>query len=410
MDLTYTVFMILAQILIVPFALPIAWAIYYDLSKSVIPPGVDQPLKLRFLHWLMIISSFLGKILENLSICSEIQFIRYTQEGKKLGEDPKLIIQDVTFEDIPVRLYQPRESKVQRKRRGVVFFHGGGWMFGSLNSYDHVCRHIAKESDSVLLSVGYHLAPEQKYPSQFEECLAASVHFMKNAERYGVDPAHVIISGDSVGGNFAASVCQALVSRSDLTPPFAQILIYPGLQAIDFNLPSYQQNRAVPILYREHVIGCALQYLNKDLSVLESVVQGCHVPSDIKQRFGKWINAENIPSEFKVRGFKPHLTTSFSEDVYQVVKQALDTNFSPLMAEEAILCRLPKTCIVTCEYDVLRDDGLLYKKRLEDNGVPVTWYHIEDGFHGVINLFDGFLSFPSGKRGMDRIVTYLKSL
>lgn len=256
----------------------------------------------------------------------------------------------------------------------------------------------------------YHLAPEQQYPYQFEECLAASVHFMKNAESYGVDPARVIISGDSVGGNFAASVCQALVCRSDLKPPLAQILIYPGLQAIDFNLPSYQQNRAVPILYREHVIGSALQYLNKDLSVLESVMQGCHVPSDIKQRFGKWINPENIPNEFKVRGFKPHLTTSFLEDVYEVVKQALEATFSPLMAEEDVLCRLPKTCIITCEYDVLRDDGILYKKRLEDNGVQVTWYHIEDGFHGVINLFDGFLSFPSGKKGMDRIITFLKDL
>ncbi|KAJ6656856.1 hypothetical protein lerEdw1_003187 [Lerista edwardsae] len=386
------------------------WAIWYDFSKSEIPPGVDQPLKLRFLHWLMIISSFLGKILENLSLCSEIHFVRYTQEGKKLGEDPKLIIQDLTFENIPVRLYQPRESEAQQKRRGVVFFHGGGWMFGSLNSYDHVCRHIAKESDSVLLSVGYSLAPEQKYPSQFEECLGASAHFMKNAESFGVDPARVIVSGDSVGGNFAASVCQALVSRSDLPPPLAQILIYPGLQAIDFNLPSYQQNRAVPILYREHVVGAALQYLNKDLSVLESVVQGCHVPIDIKQRFGKWINSEVIPSEFKVRGYKPHLTTSFLEDVYEVVKQALETTFSPLMAEEAVLCRLPKTCIVTCEYDVLRDDGILYKQRLEDSGVPVTWYHIENGFHGVINLFDGFLSFPSGKKGMDRIVTFLRGL
>lgn len=83
--------------------------------------------KSTFLSWKQ------GKILENLSLCSEIHFIRYTQEGKKLGEDPGLIIQDLTFENIPVRLYQPRESKAQQKRRGVVFFHGGGWMFGSLS-------------------------------------------------------------------------------------------------------------------------------------------------------------------------------------------------------------------------------------------------------------------------------------
>ncbi|XP_077168293.1 arylacetamide deacetylase-like 4 isoform X2 [Paroedura picta] len=316
---------------------------------------------------------------------------------------------DLTFEDIPVRVYQPREAKSEG-RRGVIYFHGGGWMFGSINSYDHVCRYIAKESDSVLVSVGYQLAPEQKYPSQFHDCLTATVHFLKRAEDYGVDPARVIISGDSVGGNFTASVCQALVGRADLAKPLAQILIYPGLQAIDFNLPSYQQNRAVPILYREHVICSALQYLNKDLSVLDRVMQGCHVPSDIKTRFGKWINSENIPQEFKARGFKPSEAASFLDDVYEVVKQALETTFSPLMAEDAILSQLPKTFIITCEYDVLRDDGILYKKRLEDNGVPVSWCHIEDGFHGVINFFDGFLSFPSGKKGVDSIVRFIRNL
>ncbi|XP_063001266.1 arylacetamide deacetylase-like 4 [Elgaria multicarinata webbii] len=410
MELSYTFLVIILEILVIPVVLLLAWAVYYDLSTSEIPPGIDKPLKLRILHCLMIVSSCVGKILENLSLCSKIHFIRYIQEGKKLGEDPKLNIKDLTFEDIPVRVYQPRASTLEHRRRGVVYFHGGSWMFGSINSYDHVCRYLAKESDSVLVSVGYHLAPEEKYPSQFKDCLTASRHFMKTAEDYGVDPARIIIGGDSVGGNFAASVCQALSSGSELTKPLAQILIYPGLQAIDFNLPSYQQNRAVPILYREDVISSALQYLNKDLSVLDSVMQGCHVPSDIKMRFGKWINSENIPEEFKVRGYKPQTTTSFLDDVYEVVKQALETTFSPLMAEDAIIGQLPKACIITCEYDVLRDDGILYKKRLEDNGVPVTWYHIEDGFHGVINLFDGFLSFPSGKKGVDSIVTFLKSL
>ncbi|XP_061457558.1 arylacetamide deacetylase-like 4 [Rhineura floridana] len=408
MELNYTMFVIILQILIVPFALLFAWAIYLDLSRSEIPPGIDQPMKLRILHWLMILSSALGKILENLCLCSEIHFIRFTQEGKKRGEDPKLNIKDLTFDGIPVRVYQPRDAR--ETRRGVLYFHGGGWMFGSINSYDHVCRYIAKESDSVIVSVGYNLAPEQKYPSQFKDCLTASIHFMKSAKDYGVDPARIIISGDSVGGNLAASVCQALVTRPDVTRPLGQILIYPGLQALDFNLPSYQQNRAVPILYREHVVCTALRYLNKDLSVLESVVKGCHVPSDIKTRFGKWISSEKIPDEFKVRGYQPYSTSSFADNIYEVVKQALETTFSPLMAEEDVVNQLPKTCIITCEYDVLRDDGILYKQRLEDNGVPVTWYHIEDGFHGVISLFDGLLSFPSGKKGVDSIVAFLKGL
>nr|XP_060615062.1 arylacetamide deacetylase-like 4 [Anolis sagrei ordinatus] len=410
MELSLTFLVIFFEVLLLPFALLLVWAIYCDLSKSEIPPGIDQPIKLRILHWLLILSSAVGKILENLCLCSEIDFIRFTQEGKKMGEDPKLTIMDLAFEGTPVRVYQPRGTVGQPKRRGLIYFHGGGWMFGSINSYDHVCRYMAKESDSVIVSVGYHLAPEQKYPSQFEECLSTAVHFMRTAETYGVDPALVALGGDSVGGNLAASVCQALVTRFDLPKPLAQVLIYPGLQAIDFDLPSYQQNRAVPILYREHVVAAALKYLNKDLSVTESVVQGRHVPSDIRRRFEKWINSENVPSEFKARGYRPSSASSFLDNVYEVVKQALETTFSPLLADEAVIARLPTTCIITCEYDVLRDDGLLYKKRLEDHGVPVTWFHIENGFHGVINLFDGLLAFPSGKKGLDSIVTFLKSL
>uniref|UniRef100_A0A8D0GPN3 Alpha/beta hydrolase fold-3 domain-containing protein n=1 Tax=Sphenodon punctatus TaxID=8508 RepID=A0A8D0GPN3_SPHPU len=334
---------------------------------------------------------------------------RYTQEGKKLGEDPKLYMKDLEFANVPVRIYQPKAASANQ-RRGLIFFHGGGWMFGSINSYDRVCRYIARESESVVLSVGYRLAPERKYPSQYKDCFVATAQFMMTAKDYGVDPTRIILGGDSAGGNIAASVCQALVSRPHLPKPLAQILIYPGLQAIDFCLPSYQQNRAVPILYRDDVISTALKYLNTDLSVLENVVRGSHVPIDIKEKFGKWVNADNIPNEFKVRGYKPPSPTSYLNDVYEAVKQALETTFSPLLAEDSIIRHLPQTYILTCEYDVLRDDGLLYKKRLKDNGVLVTWYHIEDGFHGVLSLFDGFLSFPSGKKGVDNIVNFLNGL
>ncbi|CAM4683724.1 unnamed protein product [Caretta caretta] len=410
MELVYFLFTIAAEILIVSFTLVAAWAIYYDLSNSEIPPGVEQPGKLRILHCLMVIVCFLGKIFERLGFCSEINFIRYTQDGKSLQEDPKLFIKDLQFEEVPVRVYQPRVPSV-RRRRGIIYLHGGGWMFGSINSYDRVCRYFARESESVVVSVGYRLAPEHKYPSQFRDCLTASVHFMRTAEDYGVDSACVIISGDSVGGTLAAVVCQALVSRPNFPKPLAQILIYPGLQAIDFYLPSYQQNCAVPLLYREHVIGCCLKYLEKDFSVLENVMEGTHVPLDVKQKCGRWVNPDNIPEEFKARGYKPHLPTSYSDEVYEAAKVAFETTFSPLLAEESIVSQLPLSYILTCEYDVLRDDGLLYKKRLEDSGVPVTWYHVKDGFHGVISLFDfGILSFRSGKKAMDDIVNFLKSL
>ncbi|XP_067422762.1 arylacetamide deacetylase-like 4 [Emydura macquarii macquarii] len=410
MELAYSLFTFTVEVLIVSFILVAAFAIYYDFAYSEIPPGVEQPRKLRILHCLLIMSMILGKILERLGFYSEINFIRYAQERKNLGKDPKLFIQDLQFEEVPVRIYQP-SALTAGQRRGLIYLHGGGWMFGSINSYDRICRYLAKESETVVLSVGYRLAPEQKYPSQFRDCLTASVHFMRTAEDYGVDSARIIISGDSVGGTLAAAVCHALVCRTDLPKPLAQILIYPGLQAIDFYLPSYQQNHAVPILYREQVIGCCLQYLEVDSSALKNVIEGSHVPLDMKLKYGRWINPDRIPEEFKNRGYKPHLSTSYLDEVHEVVKQALEPTFSPLLTEDSIVSRLPMSYILTCEYDVLRDDGLLYKKRLEDSGVPVTWYHIKEGFHGVLYLFDyGILSFPSGKKAVDDIVNFLKSL
>ncbi|XP_069636482.1 arylacetamide deacetylase-like 4 [Haliaeetus albicilla] len=229
------------------------------------------------------------------------------------------------------------------------------------------------------LCTRYHLAPEHKYPAAYEDCLNATIHFMKNVEHYGVDPARIIICGDSAGRNLAAAVSQTLAGRSDLPKLRAQILIYPGLQALDFNLPSYQQNRGVPLLFRERAAFYMLQYLNGNASNLEEVLEGSHIPIDIKLNYRKWVSPDNIPEKFKVRGYKPHVLLDCTTEVHETVKRFCEPNLCPLLAGDALIQQLPETFMLTCEYDVLRDDGLLYKKRLEDNGVRVTWYHLEDG-------------------------------
>ncbi|XP_019367597.1 PREDICTED: arylacetamide deacetylase-like 3, partial [Gavialis gangeticus] len=270
---------------------------------------------------------------------------------------------------------------------------------------------LARESEAVVASVGYRLAPEHKPPAQYEDCLTAAIHFMRNSEDYGVDPTHIIIAGDSAGAYLAATVTQTLTSRPDLPKLRAQVLMYPFVQGLDFNLPSYQQYCMIPILPREQVVFFALQWLKREPSLYKTVLEGAHVPPEIRLKYRKWLSPDNIPKEFKVRGYKPHFPTEYRKDVYEQIKVSFDPLTSPLLAEDAIVCQLPETFIMTCEYDVLRDDGLLYKKRLEDSGVPVTWYHGEDAFHGIINLFDnGMLTFPAGKRGLDNIVNFLRDL
>lgn len=234
---------------------------------------------------------------------------------------------------------------------------------------------------------------------------------MRNLEEYHVDPALIIISGDSCGANFATVICQILLNDRDLPKVRAQVLLYPGLQGLDFLLPSYQQNAFVPILPPKLVIYFCFRYLNRKLTFLKDILQNCHVPESMRKKYKKWVSADLIPDEFKVRGYKPQKPAPYKSEVHEAVKEILAGTFSPLLAEDSIICQLPESYIVTCEFDVLRDDGLLYKKRLEDNGVQVSWHHCKNGFHGILAFFGyGIFSFLSAKEIMDSVVNYINSL
>ncbi|NXN10068.1 ADCL4 protein, partial [Indicator maculatus] len=264
-------------------------------------------------------------------------------------------------------------------------------------AYERTCRHLARKSNSVFVSVGYRLAPEHPYPAQFEDCVTATIHFLRTAQDYGVDPSRIIICGDSSGGTLTAAVAQALVNRRDLPKLRAQILIYPFLQSVDFDLPSYQQNKAVPILLKERTITFGLRYVNKDVRLVEKINDWSHIPEDLKLKYKKWVSADHIPQEFKVRGYQPSPTLPLADEVSETLRLFIDPVFSPLLAEDSVIAQLPEAFILTCEYDVLRDDGLLYKKRLEDHGIKVTWCHLQEGFHGTVflALWGGLVAFRS---------------
>uniref|UniRef100_A0A8C3JEP0 Alpha/beta hydrolase fold-3 domain-containing protein n=1 Tax=Calidris pygmaea TaxID=425635 RepID=A0A8C3JEP0_9CHAR len=329
---------------------------------------------LSLLHCLL---SF-AKFLEKVGITSEVYLLRTAMDGIPPLKDKHLLMKNLRFEKVKVRIYQPTMSTTGQ-RRGILYFHGGVGRFGSIRKYD--CF------KTLSLLFRYRLAPEHPYPTQFEDCLTATIHFMRTAQDYGVDPSRIIVCGDSSGGTLTAAVAQAVGNRRDLPKLRAQILIYPYLQCVDFNLPSYQQNEGVPVLLKERTLALGLKYLDKDLSVMEAIFNGCHIPEDLQEKYQKWVSSDYIPHEFKTRGYKPSTTHPlFSKEVYTLVKPMFDTVFSPMLAEDSVIAQLPETFILTCEFDVLRDDGLLYKKRLEDHGIKVTWCHLEEGFHGTVFL------------------------
>ncbi|XP_068515006.1 arylacetamide deacetylase-like 4 [Anas acuta] len=393
--------------ILVAFILLVLIATSYDSFKAKIPPEVDQPSKLSLYHYFYTLVEILAKTSESLGIFKEHILIRLICGGLPAFRDSKLFIKDLHFDGVPVRIYLPRLPSAS-KWRGVIFFHGGCGMYGGIRSHERVCRYIARESDSVVMSVGYRLSPECKYPAQNLDCLTAAIHFLKTAENYGVDPDRIIVCGDSVGGTFTANVCQELANRTDIPKIRAQVMIYPFLQALNFNLPSHQKNAFTALLSLERTVRYILKYLNKDCSLKEALLAGSHVPESVNLKYRKWINPDLIPEKFK-QDYEPPLPTPCVPQIHEETKELFETRISPLLAEDAVICRLPEACIITCEHDVLRDDGLLYKKRLEDNNVKVTWYHIEEGFHGTIGFFGyRIFSFPSSSKIVDHAVNFIK--
>ena len=148
-------------------------------------------------------------------------------------------IRDINALGVTCRLYKPRAGNDMGL---LVFFHGGGWVVGSLNSHDAVCRSLANQSGHAVLSVGYRLAPEDPFPAGLEDCIRATLWAHQNADDIGIDPTRIAVGGDSAGGNLAAVVAQL-----QPVPLVFQALIYPVTDC-RMGTESYVENGAGPFL------------------------------------------------------------------------------------------------------------------------------------------------------------------
>ncbi|XP_065097242.1 arylacetamide deacetylase-like 4 isoform X1 [Paramisgurnus dabryanus] len=402
--------------LIASLCLLFASLVYFELKKSNIPPGVDSPGKLHVVYCVFVGIAIVGRCLERLGLCDQVNFTRWCRARIMVHKGPLppgLCIKDMTFSGVPVRVYEPTATTGEKKR-GLVYFHGGGWVFGSIDEYDEVCRYVSLESNTVVVSVGYRLAPEHRYPAHMDDCEVVTRHFLSIATAdFGVDPRRVAVGGDSAGANLAAALCQRLAKTQDgrLPSPCAQVLIYPALQMADFNLPSYQLNHSVPILFRSRVVYHFLQYLNGDISVGQDLLDGKHVPAELQLHYKKWLDPANLPLQFRKGVKSQQVISEHNAEVHHKIKHGLDPEMSPLLAEDDVLRLSLPTFVLTCEFDVLRDDGILFQKRLKDLGVDVTWQHISDGFHGIMSFFNkGWLTFQSSQKVMDSFVSFIKTL
>jgi acetyl esterase len=227
--------------------------------------------------------------------------------------------------DIPIRIYTPAGGSAPRP--GIVYFHGGGFVIGNIDSHDPTCRSLANLVEAVVISVDYRLAPESRAPAAAEDCYAATKWVAENAASLGIDAGRIAVAGDSAGGNLTAVT--ALLARDRGGPALKfQLLIYP-------------------------VTDCTLSQ-----------------PSMEENGEGYLLTAAAM------RWFCDHyLGATFD---------AKDPIVSPLYAGD--LSGLPAAHVITAEFDPLRDEGEAYAERLKEAGVPTTVKRYDGLIHGFFGM------------------------
>ena len=204
----------------------------------------------------------------------------------------------------------------------------------------------------------------------------------------------VTTSGDSAGGNLAAAVAMKLRDEQFYRPPKLQLLLYPVMQGVDFQLPSMMQNRIGPRLTAGSMCYYVAMYLEGSDSNKDLYCNNSHVDASVLQRYRhKFLNVKWLPAKYRQNYVRP-VPQPFDPQLWNRLKdKLLNPYFSPLIAET--VSALPEAFVLTNEKDPLRDEALLYMMRLRKAGVNVTHCH-RQGYHG------GFLS------KMNNIISYIR--
>jgi acetyl esterase len=226
---------------------------------------------------------------------------------------------------IGVRLYRPAGTAASDVLPALVYYHGGGWLLGDLDSHDVACRRFANAARCRVISVDYRMAPEHVFPAAVDDCFAVTKFVFDNAAALGVDACKVAVGGDSAGGNLAAVM--ALMARDGTLPPVAfQLLIYPATDMM--------------------------------MTTISSTTMGPGTP--LTSATMKW---------FIDHYAKGHET---------------DWRASPIRA--ASVAGTAPALVLTCSHDPLRDEGTDYAKRLEREGGRVVHLHYSDQIHGFMSM------------------------
>lgn len=259
---------------------------------------------------------------------------RFNEVLKSKNKDEVHNITNISIDgingSIPIRIYNPSPSKGPFP--AFYFIHGGGWMTGSLDTHDNVCRAISKRAQCIVVAVDYRLSPEYKFPTGLNDASSVMEWIIKNIRNYNGIDTGIGIGGDSGGGNISAALTIKYKLSQEYRIAF-QILFYPSLNLSSFDTETFKKFEEGYGLSKEKVEWYTGKYLSRN------------------------------------------------SDRYDIL-------VSPLLNED--MKDLPPSCIATAEYDVLRDEGEEYAEKLYDSGVPVRCIRYGGLIHAFLNM-DGVI-------------------
>lgn len=253
---------------------------------------------------------------------------------------------DVDGNEVPARIYKPDRTEPMPV---VVFFHGGGWVLGNLESHDALCRALTNYSDTMVLSVDYRLAPENPFPAGLIDCYGVVEWVAENGGSVGMDPDQIAVAGVSAGANLAAAV--TLIARDEDGPEIAQQTLMCPATRCGFDTIETVENKEGYVLTEADIRWCWEKYLTSHL-----------------------------------QGRNPYA--------------------SPLYACD--FSGLPPATVITAGLDLLQDEGRQYADRLEEAGVPVHYRDYDGMVHGFMSRLTGPTKLSQARKSLEDAGNELK--
>uniref|UniRef100_A0A8C9A5D0 Neutral cholesterol ester hydrolase 1 n=1 Tax=Prolemur simus TaxID=1328070 RepID=A0A8C9A5D0_PROSS len=267
----------------------VALAAYYVYTP--VPSSVSEPWKLMLLNAVFHGAQQVSDLIHYLGLGHHLlalNFIIISVDKKSALSSARVKVTDTDFDGVEVRVFEGLPKPEEPLKRSVVYIHGGGWALASakMRHYDELCTAMAEELNAVIVSIDYRLVPKVYFPEQIHDVVRATKHFLQPEvlQKYMVDPGRICISGDSAGGNLAAALGQQLIQDVNLRNKVKlQALIYPILQALDFNTPSYQQNANMPILSRYVMVKYWVDYFKGNYDFVQAMIVNNHTSLDVEE-------------------------------------------------------------------------------------------------------------------------------